>query len=132
MQPNAESNIKIVDLKFMNQDTQNHQTPETDSLPPSFNSAWLVAELDPESMAAVSGGAILRRKALNRWTFQFQRNTLKLTNVRARVTSLLTDVTNRQANLDLSSQFHGQLSALEGNRQLADELYRAIGLPVPN
>ncbi len=132
MQPNAESNIKIVDLKSMNQDTQNHQTPETDSLLPSSNSAWLVAELDPETMAAVSGGAILRRKALNRWTFQFQQNILKTTNIRVRVTDLLTDVTNRQANLDLSSQFHTQLTALEGNRQLADSLYRAVGLPVPN
>ncbi len=94
--------------------------------------SWLVEELNPNAMAAVSGGAILRRKALNRWTFQFQQNILNITNIRVRVTSLLTDVTNRQANLDLSSQFHGQLTALEGNRQLADGLYRAVGLPVPN
>ncbi len=93
---------------------------------------WLVTELDPETMAEVNGGAILRRKALNRWTFQFQQNILNITNIRVRVTDLLTDVSNRQANIDLSNQFHSQLTSLEGNRQLADELYRAVGLPVPN
>lgn len=93
---------------------------------------WLVEDLNPTAMAAVSGGAILRRKALNRWTFQFQQNTLNITNIRVRVTDLLTDVSNRQANIDLSNQFHRQLTALEGNRQLADNLYRAVGLPVPN
>jgi len=115
----------------MNQNNHNHQSNQGMELD-SLNSTWLVAELNPEAMAAVTGGAILRRKALNRWTLQFQRNILNLTNIRVRVTSLLTDVTNRQANLDLSSQFHGQLTALEGNRQLADGLYRAVGLPVPN
>jgi|GEM_PF-2489781 len=94
--------------------------------------SWLVEELNPNAMAAVSGGAILRRKALNRWTFQFQQNILNITNIRVRVTDLLTDVSNRQANIDLSNQFHSQLTAVEGNRQLADELYRAVGLPVPN
>lgn len=111
-----------------NHNHQNNQGIELDSL----NSAWLVTELNPEAMAAVTGGAILRRKALNRWTFQFQQNILNITNIRVRVTDLLTDVSNRQANIDLSNQFHTQLTSLEGNRQLADELYRAIGLPVPN
>lgn len=93
--------------------------------------AWL-SELSPQEMESVSGGALLRRKALNRWVFKFQRTKLKIDATKIRVTSLLTDTTNRQANLDLSNQFHAQLTTLEGSRILADNLYRTVGLPVPS
>lgn len=94
-------------------------------------SPWLL-ELTPQEMESVTGGALLRRKALNRWIFKFQRTKLNIPATTTRVTSLLTDAANRQANLDLSNQFHAQLTTLEGSRLLADNLYRAIGLPVPN
>lgn len=92
---------------------------------------WL-SELTSAEMESVTGGALLRRKALNRWIFKFQRTKLNIPATTARVTSLLTDTTNRQANLDLSNQFHAQLTTLEGSRLLADNLYRTVGLPVPS
>lgn len=92
---------------------------------------WL-SDLTPQEMESVTGGALLRRKALNRWLFKFQRTKLNIPATTTRVTSLLTDTVNRQANLDLSNQFHAQLTTLEGSRLLADNLYRAVGLPVPN
>jgi hypothetical protein len=96
------------------------------------NSLWLSAELDPQEMEIVTGGALLRRKALNRWLFQFQQNKLNTTTVKTNVTAMLTDTTNRQANLDLSSQFYSQLAAIQGDTQLGSSLYRAIGLPIPS
>ncbi len=92
---------------------------------------WL-SDLTPQEMESVTGGALLRRKALNRWLFKFQRTKLNIPSTTTRVTSLLTDTVNRQSNLDLSNQFHAQLTTLEGSRLLADNLYRAVGLPVPN
>jgi hypothetical protein len=92
---------------------------------------WL-SDLTPQEMESVAGGALLRRKALNRWLFKFQRTKLNIPATTTRVTSLLTDTVNRQANLDLSNQFHAQLTTLEGSRLLADNLYRTVGLPVPN
>ena len=83
-------------------------------------------------MEAITGGAILRRKALNRWLFQFQQNKLKTETVKTNVTAMLTDTVNRQANIDLSNQFYSQITALQGDTQLGNSLYRAIGLPIPS
>ncbi len=104
-----------------------NQNPDMQIVTPN----WL-SELTPQEMESVTGGALLRRKALNRWVFKFQRTKLNIPATTVRVTSLLTDATNRQANLDLSNQFHAQLTTLEGSRLLADNLYRTVGLPIPN
>jgi len=92
---------------------------------------WM-AELSTDEMATIAGGVLLRRLTLNRWLFKFRLGTLNLPNTQKRVTNdILGDATNRQASLDLSAQYHKQLTDLRGNRRLGDRFFKALGLPTP-
>jgi hypothetical protein len=92
---------------------------------------WM-SELTTSEMETVTGGVLLRRLTLNRWLLKFRTNTLNLPATQARVTAdILGDATNRQASLDLASQYHKQLADLRGNRRLGDRFFQALGLPTP-
>ena len=92
---------------------------------------WM-SELTTSEMETMTGGVLLRRLTLNRWLLKFRISTLNIPATQARVTtSILGDAPNRQASLDLSSQYHKQLTDLRGNRRLGDRFFQALGLPTP-
>lgn len=92
---------------------------------------WM-SELTTSEMETVTGGVLLRRLTLNRWLLKFRISTLDIPTTQARVTNdILGDATNRQASLDLATQYHKQLTDLRGNRRLGDRFFQALGLPTP-